>query len=44
MVGITVTVHKKSEGANDTKDLFGGEMGPSLAHSEENKSEVTVSR
>jgi hypothetical protein len=44
MVGVTVTGHKKSEGANDTKDFFGGEMDPSLPHSEENKSEVTISR
>jgi hypothetical protein len=44
MVGVTVTGYKKSEGANDTMDFFGGEMGPSLPHSEENKSEVTISR
>jgi hypothetical protein len=43
-VGVTVTGHKESEGANDTKDFFGEEMGPSLPHSEENKSEVTISR
>jgi hypothetical protein len=44
MVGVTVTGHKKSEGANDTKDFFGGEMDPSLPHSEESKSEVAISR
>lgn len=41
MVGVTVTGHKKSEGANDTKDFGGGVgagagMGLSLPHYEGN--------
>jgi len=44
MVGFTVTGCKKSEGANDIKDFFGGEMDPSLPHSEESESEVTICR